>query len=146
VVQAALDNLMAGRTVLVVAHRLSTIRGADRIIVIQDGAVAEAGTHEQLIAAQGAYSKLVARQMHGGPSSGSLLGATRQGSSSSGSALVGADAGEDGGGGGNGSGGLGGGSTAGGGGGGGEVRGYSGSSFTSGSDRASIDSVRQPRS
>jgi hypothetical protein len=65
---------MAGRTVLVVAHRLSTIRGADRIIVIQGGTVSEAGTHDELIAAQGAYSKLVARQLHGGASAASLGG------------------------------------------------------------------------
>lgn len=86
---------MAGRTVLVVAHRLSTIRGADRIIVIQGGTVAEAGTHEELIAAQGAYSKLVARQLHGGASGVSLGGLARPASSSGSSGGGGGDNGGD---------------------------------------------------
>jgi ABC-type multidrug transport system fused ATPase/permease subunit len=49
---------MQGRTTLVIAHRLSTIRNADRIVVIQDGLIVEQGTHEELLAAEGAYSTL----------------------------------------------------------------------------------------
>ena len=61
-VQDALDKLMHGRTTLVIAHRLSTIKGADLICVMQDGRVIESGTHDQLIAQQGAYKHLVDRQ------------------------------------------------------------------------------------
>ncbi|MFA6092425.1 MAG: ABC transporter transmembrane domain-containing protein [Elusimicrobiota bacterium] len=57
-VQAALDRLMAGRTTLVIAHRLSTIKNADRIYVLQDGAVAECGSHAQLLARDGLYRRL----------------------------------------------------------------------------------------
>jgi len=57
-VQDALERLMVGRTTLVIAHRLSTIRKADRIVVLIDGAVAEEGTHEALLAQKGEYSKL----------------------------------------------------------------------------------------
>jgi subfamily B ATP-binding cassette protein MsbA len=54
----ALDRLMEGRTVLTIAHRLSTLRNADKIIVIKDGEVAEDGTHEELIALDGVYAEL----------------------------------------------------------------------------------------
>jgi ABC-type multidrug transport system fused ATPase/permease subunit len=53
---------MAGRSSLVIAHRLSTIRHADRIAVLSDGAVAEEGTHEELMAAGGLYRNLVENQ------------------------------------------------------------------------------------
>ncbi|WP_193752446.1 lipid A export permease/ATP-binding protein MsbA [Cupriavidus sp. IDO] len=57
-VQAALEELMKGRTTLVIAHRLSTIENADRIAVLDHGRLAEQGTHEQLLAANGLYAGL----------------------------------------------------------------------------------------
>ena len=57
-VQRALNTLMEGRTTLVIAHRLSTVRRADKIVVIEDGKIVERGTHEGLIAANGIYSRL----------------------------------------------------------------------------------------
>jgi subfamily B ATP-binding cassette protein MsbA len=62
-VQEALENLMTTRTTIVIAHRLSTIRKADRIAVMVDGAIAEQGTHEELLAKDGEYSRLYALQM-----------------------------------------------------------------------------------
>ncbi|CAM6101084.1 unnamed protein product [Calypogeia fissa] len=63
IVQAALDGLMVGRTTVVVAHRLSTIRNADTIAVVQDGQIVEIGTHNDLILKKsGAYSALVRSQ------------------------------------------------------------------------------------
>lgn len=57
-VQDALENLMTNRTTVVIAHRLSTVRRADRIVVLVDGAIAEEGTHEQLLSKNGEYNRL----------------------------------------------------------------------------------------
>ena len=57
-IQQAMKNLMKGRTSFVIAHRLSTIQDANRILVIQDGGIAEQGNHEELLAMQGAYYEL----------------------------------------------------------------------------------------
>lgn len=61
-VQAALDRLLAGRTAIVVAHRLSTIRKANRILVMEKGKILEEGNHESLVAQGGAYAKALALQ------------------------------------------------------------------------------------
>lgn len=61
-VQRALDTALAGRTSLVIAHRLSTIRHADRILVVDEGRIAESGTHSELLASGGLYSELYATQ------------------------------------------------------------------------------------
>ena len=56
--QAALDNLMAGRTTLTIAHRLSTVRHADEIVVLEGGRVVERGSHESLLSSGGRYASL----------------------------------------------------------------------------------------
>ena len=57
-IQGAFDQLSQGRTTLIIAHRLSTIRSAHRILVVQDGRIAEQGSHAQLLAENGAYARL----------------------------------------------------------------------------------------
>jgi len=61
-IQQALDELCKGRTTLVVAHRLSTIRNADEIAVVMHGRVAERGTHEELMEKDGIYKELYTLQ------------------------------------------------------------------------------------
>jgi len=61
-VQQALDRLMAQRTTLVIAHRLATVRGADRIVVMENGQIVEQGTHTKLSEAGGLYAKLAKLQ------------------------------------------------------------------------------------
>jgi ATP-binding cassette subfamily B (MDR/TAP) protein 1 len=62
IVQQALDRASAGRTTIVIAHKLATIRKADNIVVMSNGSIIEQGTHDSLIALNGAYSKLVTVQ------------------------------------------------------------------------------------
>lgn len=62
-VQQALQRLMIGRTTLVIAHRLSTVRAADRLVVISDGRIVEEGAHDDLVAAGGVYARLLERQL-----------------------------------------------------------------------------------
>jgi ATP-binding cassette subfamily B protein len=64
-IERAIDKLIHGRTSIVIAHRLSTIRKASRIIVLSGGRVQEMGTHEQLLASGGAYSRLYQQQLAG---------------------------------------------------------------------------------
>ena len=61
-IQAALEELSKDRTVIVVAHRLSTVKGADKIVVVGDGGVVEQGTHEELLAMDGEYARLYSYQ------------------------------------------------------------------------------------
>lgn len=68
VVQEALDRLMVGRTTLVIAHRLSTVRHADQIVVLEDGRISGIGKHEQLLNENALYQRLVSQQLLGGQS------------------------------------------------------------------------------
>jgi subfamily B ATP-binding cassette protein MsbA len=65
IVQQALADLMQHRTVLVIAHRLATVRNADRIVVVHEGRLAEMGRHDELLARDGVYRRLYALQMEG---------------------------------------------------------------------------------
>jgi len=64
-VQEALARLIKGRTTIIIAHRLSTVVGADRILVLKDGGIIESGSHERLMKLQGYYASLVKRQTRG---------------------------------------------------------------------------------
>ena len=64
-IQDSLEGLMAGKTVIAIAHRLSTIQRMDRIVVLDDGRIAEQGSHAELLAAEGLYARLWARQSGG---------------------------------------------------------------------------------
>ena len=74
-VQEALERLSEGRTTIAIAHRLSTVRDADQIVVLDRGGVAETGTHEELLATRGRYALLVARDENVDPESqGAIAG------------------------------------------------------------------------
>jgi ATP-binding cassette subfamily C protein CydCD len=64
-VRAALDTLMRNRTTVVIAHRLSTVRNADLLVVLEGGRVAETGNHAELVARNGLYARLIRRQFAG---------------------------------------------------------------------------------
>jgi ATP-binding cassette subfamily B protein/subfamily B ATP-binding cassette protein MsbA len=68
-IQASMSTLLAGRTTFVIAHRLSTVRRANMILLMEDGRISERGTHEELMRARGVYYDMVVRQMesHGQP-------------------------------------------------------------------------------
>ncbi|MGW8552206.1 ABC transporter ATP-binding protein [Streptomyces tubercidicus] len=72
-VQQAIDELSAGRTTLTIAHRLSTVRDADQIVVLDAGRIAERGTHDELLAADGRYAALVRRDAHLTPVSDQVM-------------------------------------------------------------------------
>mmetsp|Transcript_17526 Transcript_17526/g.52590 ORF Transcript_17526/g.52590 Transcript_17526/m.52590 type:complete len:687 (+) Transcript_17526:397-2457(+) len=71
-VQQALERVSAGRTVLIIAHRLSTVQGSDQVLVVSDGIIAEKGTHSELLQRGGTYATLVRRQLMGGVSTEAL--------------------------------------------------------------------------
>ena len=73
-IQKALDNLVRGRTTIAIAHRLSTLRKADRLVVMDKGVVVEEGNHDQLMALEGSYWRLYQAQQRQAESEGAVLG------------------------------------------------------------------------
>lgn len=78
-IQRALDNLVRGRTTIAIAHRLSTLRKADRLVVMDKGEVVEEGSHDELIAAEGAYWRLYEAQQRQAEADAVLGGGSQQG-------------------------------------------------------------------
>src|SRR5215467_326593 len=97
VIQVALDRLMQGRTTLILAHRLSSVIGADRILVLEKGRVVESGRHAELISRDGPYRRLMASQADGAAASSgsetrdswSVAGSTEHADSGAGGAAAG---------------------------------------------------------
>jgi len=77
-IQKALDNLVRGRTTIAIAHRLSTLRKADRLVVMDKGVVVEEGNHDQLMAIEGAYWRLYQAQQRQAEAEGAVLGSAPQ--------------------------------------------------------------------
>lgn len=77
-VQEALERLGSERTVLVIAHRLGTIRNADNIVVLKNGVAAEQGTHDQLLELNGIYAEMWTMQLHSNAGSQVLLAALNE--------------------------------------------------------------------
>lgn len=75
-IQSAIDTVIRGRTSIVIAHRLSTVRNADLILVVKDGKIVESGKHRELLRQRGAYYKLYTRQYED-ESTGAVLNATK---------------------------------------------------------------------
>jgi len=71
-IQAAVEKLMTNRSTLIIAHRLSTIERADRIVVMEQGAIVESGRHEELLARNGAYASLYRMQFADAPASAAI--------------------------------------------------------------------------
>jgi len=72
IVQRALERLMAGRTVLMIAHRLATVRHADRIAVMEHGRIVAVGTHDALVRDNPLYARLAALQFYATPATNTL--------------------------------------------------------------------------
>ena len=77
-VRDALEQLMSDRTTVVIAHRLSTVRDADLIVVMDEGRVVELGTHDALLARGGLYGQLVGHQLAGGSNSLDQINKTKE--------------------------------------------------------------------
>jgi ATP-binding cassette subfamily C protein CydCD len=77
IIQEALDRLMQGRTTLIFAHRLSSVIGADRLLVLEQGRLAETGSHASLMKAGGVYHTLMAAQAAEGAGVGSSIAVAR---------------------------------------------------------------------
>jgi ATP-binding cassette, subfamily B, bacterial len=78
-IQEALERLMQGRTTLIIAHRLSSVIGADRIVVLEDGVIVESGTHQELVNGAGTYSRLMADQVTSAGTNGHFSGTVNNG-------------------------------------------------------------------
>jgi subfamily B ATP-binding cassette protein MsbA len=78
-VEVALERLLVGRTTLIIAHRLSTVQRADRLVVLDKGSIVEQGTHAELLRLGGVYAKLFQMQWRDGEDLATALSALRVG-------------------------------------------------------------------